>query len=133
MPPEASFGEWLRRARGSFALAQAVGDGVYFEDLCFQAQQAAEKAVKALLIFNGRDFPYTHDLARLITVLMEANIPVPERVQEAPMLSEYASFTRYPGAAKPVTAEEHEDAMRVAEVVLAWVAAMIEAGGSISE
>jgi len=30
---------------------------VYLEDLCFNAQQAAEKAIKALLIAYGIRFP----------------------------------------------------------------------------
>jgi HEPN domain-containing protein len=41
--------EWLNRAR-HLARAQAKITGVYLEDLCFDAQQAAEKAIKALLI-----------------------------------------------------------------------------------
>jgi HEPN domain-containing protein len=31
---------------------------VYLEDLCFLAQQAAEKAIKAVLIKRGVAFPY---------------------------------------------------------------------------
>jgi len=44
--------EWLRRARSNLARAQADIRlaGVYLEDLCFDAQQAAEKAIKAVLI-----------------------------------------------------------------------------------
>jgi HEPN domain-containing protein len=42
--------EWLNRARSNLAQAQAKITGVYLEDLCFDAQQAAEKAIKALLI-----------------------------------------------------------------------------------
>lgn len=36
-------------------LIQAKADlpGVYLEDLCFNVQQAAEKAIKALLIYHG--------------------------------------------------------------------------------
>ncbi len=57
--------EWLRRARSN--LSQAKGGiglpEVYLEDLCFQAQQAAEKALKGVLIALGIHFPHTHDLA----------------------------------------------------------------------
>jgi len=42
--------EWLNRARSSLIQAQALQPGISFEDLCFNAQQAAEKAIKALLI-----------------------------------------------------------------------------------
>lgn len=38
---------------------------VYLEDLCFEAQQAAEKAIKCVMIMYGIEFPYVHDLARL--------------------------------------------------------------------
>ena len=32
--------EWLNRARSNVLLAQAQGEGIYLEDLCFNAQQA---------------------------------------------------------------------------------------------
>ena len=57
--------EWLNRARSSLALAQTRPHEAYLEDLCFEAQQAAEKAIKGLLIQQGVAFPYVHDLARL--------------------------------------------------------------------
>jgi HEPN domain-containing protein len=47
--------EWLNRAYSN--LSQAKGginlSNVYLEDLCFQAQQAVEKALKAVLIAIG--------------------------------------------------------------------------------
>jgi hypothetical protein len=49
--------EWLNRARSNLALAKAQIPDVYLEDLCFDAQQAAEKALKALLIKREVVFP----------------------------------------------------------------------------
>jgi len=43
--------EWIARAKSSLALATATAPGVLYEDLCFQAQQAAEKALKGSLRF----------------------------------------------------------------------------------
>ena len=57
--------EWLNRARSSLALARNRVPEAYLEDLCFLAQQAAEKAVKSLLIDRRIDFPYVHDLRRI--------------------------------------------------------------------
>ncbi len=54
--------EWLNRARSNLMLARTRGPDVYLEDLCFNAQQAAEKA-KALLIQYNVEFPYVHDLS----------------------------------------------------------------------
>ena len=42
--------EWWNRARSSLALAKTRPPEAYQEDLCSEAQQAAEKAIKALLI-----------------------------------------------------------------------------------
>jgi HEPN domain-containing protein len=61
--------EWLNRAQSNLVLAGMQGDRIYLEDLCFNAQQAAEKAIKALLIQRKVEFPYVHDIAELLTVL----------------------------------------------------------------
>jgi hypothetical protein len=39
---------------------------MYLEDLCFDAQQAAEKALKALLLHRRVNFPRIHDLTELL-------------------------------------------------------------------
>ena len=69
--------EWLNRARSNLIRAKSKLLGVYLEDLCFDAQQAAEKAIKALLIKREVVFPYVHDLARLVTLLEAAGQEIP--------------------------------------------------------
>ena len=49
--------EWLNRARSNLTQSRQEHPSIYLEDLCFQAQQAAEKALKALLLFHGESFP----------------------------------------------------------------------------
>jgi HEPN domain-containing protein len=61
--------EWINRARSNLVRAQAMLPGVYLEDLCFDAQPAAEKAITAVLIARGAVFPPIHDLAGLLTTL----------------------------------------------------------------
>ena len=61
--------EWINRARSDLAIAKNRTVYAYLEDLCFHAQQAAEKAIKAVMILRGIEFPYTHDLSRLLTML----------------------------------------------------------------
>jgi len=73
--------EWLNRARSNLARARAKIPDAYLEDLCFDAQQAAEKAIKAVLLKKGVAFPYVHDLARLLTLLEEAGEEIPEAVR----------------------------------------------------
>src|SRR5438552_12848795 len=64
--------EWLNRARSNLLHAKSQSPGVYFEDLCFDAQQAAEKALKAVLVQREIGFPYVHDLATLLTLIDQA-------------------------------------------------------------
>jgi len=56
--------EWLNRARSNLVRARNTIQGVYLEDLCFDAQQCVEKAIKAVFIHRGLSFPYTHDLTK---------------------------------------------------------------------
>jgi HEPN domain-containing protein len=88
--------------------------------LCFHAQQAAEKAVKALLIMYGVEFPYVHDIAQLLTLLERAGQEIPEPVRQAERLTRFAVFTRYPGVGPPVSHQEHSEAINIAEAVVRW-------------
>ena len=98
---------------------------VYLEDLCFDAQQAAEKAIKALLMARGVEFPYVHDIGLLLTLLEDAGESVPETVREAERLNPYATTTRYPDMAQPVSQQEYANAVRVADSVVRWAEARI--------
>lgn len=59
--------EWLRRARSNLARAKAdrTLPEILYEDLCFDAQQAAEKAIKAVLIQRRVAFSKTHAIMDL--------------------------------------------------------------------
>jgi HEPN domain-containing protein len=119
--------EWLNRARSNLAKARSASGApeVYLEDICFDAQQAAEKAIKAILIHLGVRFPYVHDLAQLLALVDRAGESIPESVRYAAGLSGYAVETRYPGLSEPVTWQEYEEAVAVAEEVIRWAQAII--------
>ena len=100
--------EWLRRARSNLARAKAhCGlDEVLYEDLCFDAQQAAEKSIKALLLHKKVSFTRTHDILSLLTLLDQNGLEVPEEIRQVDNLTAYAVDTRYPGQSEDVTREE---------------------------
>ena len=114
-------GAWLNRARSDLTIARTSIPGVYLEDLCYHAQQTAEKALKSLLLHVVGDFPYVHDLAVLVSRLQAASQAIPPQVQDAVRLTRYAVAGRYPGFDEPVTAEEWREACQSAEDVLRWV------------
>lgn len=113
--------EWLRRAKSNLAKAlHAKLDEVLWEDLCFDAQQAAEKALKGVLVAYHMDFPKTHDIAEILALLDRSPTQVPEEFWQADSLTQYAVETRYPGEAEPVTEEEYHEAVALAEKVVRW-------------
>ncbi len=112
--------EWLNRARSDLAIAKDRKVDAYLEDLCFHAQQAAEKAIKSVMILRKIEFPYTHDLSRLLTMLESSGEKLPEQVSKAVILTDYAAVLRYPNFDEPVSEQAYEDAVAIAETVVHW-------------
>jgi len=114
---------WLQRARSDLQLGKAAlrARDILPEDACFHAQQCAEKALKALLLQRGFAFPKTHAIEVLLDLLKTKGVNIPDGVDEAFELSDYAVQTRYPGEWEPVTKAEARHAIERAALVLAWV------------
>ena len=117
--------EWMNRANSNLARARLRVPEAYLEDLCFDAQQAAEKALKAVMMSRGIDFPYTHDIARLLAVLQVDGMKLPESMLSAARLTTYAVQARYPGLDEPVEEPEYLEAVEVAEAVVRWAEALL--------
>ena len=96
-------------------------EGVYLEDLCYQAQQAAEKALKACYLKRVAAFPFVHSLDPLLSGLEDLGMDIPEAVDQATVLTRYAAETPYPGPYEAVTENEYQEALRSAEIILGWV------------
>lgn len=77
---------WLAFAHSDLALAAATVPGVMRENLCFHAQQAAEKSLKAVLIARKVVFPKTHSIKLLIELL-------PNDIERTPALLDAVSLT----------------------------------------
>ncbi len=117
---------WLNRASSNLRLAESGhAKGVMFEDLCFNAQQATEKALKAVCLFKKLDFPKTHSLVRLMDILESRGVSIPESVKAADILTQYAVQTRYPGPVEAVSEEEYKEALASASKVVFWAEALI--------
>jgi len=125
MPPE-RFGpddprEWLRRAESNLLQAKLQEPGICLEDLCFQAQQAAEKALKAVLLARKRRPAYTHDLDTLLSFIEHSGQAIPDDVRRVVRLTDYAVETRYPGLFEPVTAQDYREALDLPARCVEWV------------
>ena len=120
--------EWLRRARSNLARAR-IGHGnadILIEDLCFDIQQAAEKSLKAVLVFNKIAFPRTHAIASLLSLLEHSGIHPPGDLEALAELTVYAVLTRYPGDFEEVVEEEYKRALALGERALDWASEIVE-------
>ena len=119
--------EWLNRARSNLTQAGNRLPDVYLEDLCFDAQQAAEKAIKGVLLSRDIEFPYVHDLARLLLILESHGEPIPPDLRRVGRLTRYAVASRYPGPGVPVSEAQYLEAFEIAETVVAWAGKLLSA------
>ena len=121
-PPEAvleKVAQWMRHGDQDLALARhalKLGEDCPFDLVAYHAQQCAEKCLKAYLVFRLVDFPYTHNLLRLME-LIPPGAPWVAEIEAAETLSAYAVSARYPGEDEPVTEEEALEAIEIAAVV----------------
>ncbi|MBI4827771.1 MAG: HEPN domain-containing protein [Nitrospinae bacterium] len=96
------------------------------EQICFHAQQAAEKALKSVLLHKGSSFPLTHDIEELLEIAANIGLTVPPEVQKASLLTPYAVETRYPGSYHDVTENDLDEALQLAERAQSWASGIIE-------
>ena len=114
---------WLRYAREDLAAAEEMVEKSFGvpRQACWLAQQAAEKALKCVLIFQNIEFPKSHDLD-----LLRRFIPEDWRLKSDPAdfaeRSEWSVEARYPGDWPEATAVDAQQAVAQAREVLRIVA-----------
>lgn len=109
--------QWLEKASKDLEAARVLLDsGVEaFDAVAFHAQQAAEKFFKTVAVRLQIAFPKTHDIARLRKLLAQRDPGLADRVAFADALTPYAVEFRYPGDLGPVSQEQAQEALRLAE------------------
>ncbi|OGS21933.1 MAG: DNA-binding protein [Elusimicrobia bacterium RIFOXYA2_FULL_39_19] len=84
------------------------------DTVCFHAQQAIEKCLKAVLVYHDREVAKTHDLVKLLS---EVKIFIPGLAKEEEGLeriTEYAVETRYPDSFLDPSLKEAEYSYKLA-------------------
>lgn len=113
---------WFRWASEDLLAAErTAGDAdVAPRVACGLAQQAAEKAIKALLVFSDIDPPRSHDLLRLARMLTEAHA---DRLVELGLeeLTRWSIEGRYPADLDEATSTDATRAIDLARQVTTLV------------
>jgi HEPN domain-containing protein len=95
----------------------------YYEWACFTAQQAAEKAVKALFQHIHAD-AWGHSISALLKELPENHAPDPGLIETAILLDRFYIPTRYPNGFASGMPKDYfikkdaEDACRSARIII---------------
>ncbi|MDY7101038.1 MAG: HEPN domain-containing protein [Actinomycetota bacterium] len=105
---------WLDKADDGLRVARVIlAGGIGAEwAACFHAQQAAEKALKALLVHLGIDFPKSHSLGRL-SALMPTGVEARFDSDALATLDPWAVAGRYP---EDIDDPDHVQATRTVDI-----------------
>jgi HEPN domain-containing protein len=120
--------DWLAQAERDLEQAQASQRDGRHEWACFAAQQAAEKAAKALHLAQGQE-AWGHVVARLMAELPQR--AAAELVDKAKVLDNFHMATRYANGHTEGPPYEHygplqsEQAIRYADEIVAFVRAQM--------
>ena len=108
---------WLEQAERDLKAAKDSLKAGNYEWACFQAQQASEKALKALYIKRHEKLLKVHDL-----VLLARKLDAPEEIVIiCSKINPSYVDTRYPDLLKDYSEKESEDIINSAGKVLEWI------------
>ena len=117
------FEKWFKKAEGDLIIIQNViflNDAPY--DLCcFHAQQAAEKYLKAYLIANRIEFPFTHNLITLLLLCKQKNNSFSEIEKNCKSVTDFGISPRYPDDIDDLTFDDAKKAYEDALTIKAYV------------
>jgi HEPN domain-containing protein len=115
--------EWMHKAERDIGMAELalVNKPEYTDAICFHCQQAAEKYLKAYLVFLNIRFEKRHNLSYLLD-LIDDQQPIPEAFYDlTDKLEDYAVETRYPDDWFEIPLEEAKEAFQVAMRIKEYV------------
>jgi HEPN domain-containing protein len=118
---------WFLQAQRDLDDAKFNLSGERFNVACFLAQQSAEKAIKAYLIFKGVDFVWGHSVADLCEDAKKFDSEFQTIEKACKSLDKFYIPTRYPNAlpggipSEAFDKSDAEKAISLAEEILKFV------------
>jgi HEPN domain-containing protein len=122
--PKAEGKRWLEQATRDLQAAEIIFEENLWWIACFEAQQAAEKAVKAFLYASGERVVIGHSVAELVKQAAEKNPAFRDLAAAASRLDRFYIPTRYPNSlpggipADAYTTEDAQQALQLARRIL---------------
>ena len=90
--------DWIEKADHDLGSAKLIFLHIpaYFATIAFHCQQATEKYLKAMLLFNGIEFDRTHNLIYLLELLSQKIEISEDLFDKAILLNGFSVQIRYP-------------------------------------
>ena len=112
----------LRRARDDAYVVEHLARDSAAPDwiIGFHAQQAVEKALKAVLAAAGVQFPRTHNIAMLLALLEQAGKKPPENCTGLERLTPFGVAARYEGGLDQSFVLDRSTTRAEIATVIAW-------------
>jgi len=119
---------WLAKADEDLGVAHHLltTNAPFLGAVGFHAQQAAEKYLKAFLVWNQADFPKTHDMEALLAVVARCSPTLAQSLRGTTVLTDYGVALRYPGDLPELTPEQANTAVDLADRTRAEVSAALK-------
>lgn len=116
----------LRKAGEDLAAVRALvhNESIADDVIGFHAQQAVEKAMKAVLVVHGAAFRRAHDLGYLLEVAKDGNVDVPDYVVAAEWLTPWAAEFRYDEP--EIAGFDRAESLRSAERAIEWSQGVVD-------
>jgi HEPN domain-containing protein len=111
----------MSKAANDLLAAEAIlATGEAIDAVCFHAQQAVEKSLKALLALKDIEYPRRHDLGELLS-LARKNWPKMDHFEDRVVdLTPYAVLVRYDAEFEP-SMQQAKEALKVAHEMFDFI------------
>lgn len=122
--------EWIQKADGDLRTARRefrARKAPNYDAVCFHAQQAAEKCLKAMIQESGVVIPHIHSLAELLALVAKQDGSFLLLQSDLNVMEGYAVQFRYPG----LSADKEEAKAALSAVERVWEFTRYKLGVSV--
>lgn len=115
--------DWYERAKHDIDDAELLfRDGGHSDTICYLLHQAMEKYLKGFLLYYKSDYPFIHNLPKLLELCSKFDEHIYDYLEECEKINGYFIEDRYPADAPIMySAEETKTVIEMARNVIKYI------------
>lgn len=121
---------WLKIVKEDLAAAKVLLKAELFSSVAYHSQQAAEKSLKAFLVFKNRPVIKTHDLLKLLELCIAIDRDFQKFCDAADYVNPFSTKFRYPDEYSIPDFEVAKLAIKNAQSIMVFVVKKIPTPGT---